>query len=312
MLIKPRSHYRILIGLTSPICKKKILDKLNTDGIAWISATDLAGKNQQLLTDLEVDYNQWISENEHQEHQSGGKDYEHKKHPKLNTLLAGNNPLLQLALSDEVLSIAKSYFNDNLKLFLANYWHTVISAKKTREASQNWHRDPEDKRILKIFLYLNDIGEENGAFEYVKHSANGQVHDQVYPQSLFISNYVEPQNNTIANTLKSNIVKANFPKYTILFADTTGFHRGGFATSGERKMAHLIFTSTFTPFDFMTVVDAKDKLIPKDKLPYLQPIQPLRTTVNAVAKSFYVSMSVPFFHESYLPKILKSIVLRNR
>jgi len=45
MLIKPRSHYRILIGLTSPICKKKILDKLNTDGIAWISATDLAGKN---------------------------------------------------------------------------------------------------------------------------------------------------------------------------------------------------------------------------------------------------------------------------
>jgi Phytanoyl-CoA dioxygenase (PhyH) len=30
-----------------------------------------------------------------------------------------------------------------------------------------WHRDDEDRRIIKVFVYLTDVGEENGPYEYI-------------------------------------------------------------------------------------------------------------------------------------------------
>jgi hypothetical protein len=30
-----------------------------------------------------------------------------------------------------------------------------------------WHRDDEDRRVIKVFVYLTDVGEENGPFEYI-------------------------------------------------------------------------------------------------------------------------------------------------
>ena len=42
-----------------------------------------------------------------------------------------------------------------------------------RKASQRWHRDFNDRHLLKAFLYLVDVDEETGPFEYVAGSARG-------------------------------------------------------------------------------------------------------------------------------------------
>jgi hypothetical protein len=33
--------------------------------------------------------------------------------------------------------------------------------------SQLWHRDAEDRRLIKVFIYLNDVGSQNGPFCYI-------------------------------------------------------------------------------------------------------------------------------------------------
>ena len=42
-----------------------------------------------------------------------------------------------------------------------------------RMSSQRWHRDFNDRHLLKAFLYLVDVDEETGPFEYVPRSAPG-------------------------------------------------------------------------------------------------------------------------------------------
>ena len=54
--------------------------------------------------------------------------------------------------------------------------HVVLrpaAADEARVASQRWHRDFNDKHLLKAFLYLVDVDEGTGPFQYVPGSAPG-------------------------------------------------------------------------------------------------------------------------------------------
>jgi len=42
-------------------------------------------------------------------------------------------------------------------------------------ASQLWHRDVNDKVILKLFVYLNDVEEQNGPFTYIEATPSARV-----------------------------------------------------------------------------------------------------------------------------------------
>ena len=42
-------------------------------------------------------------------------------------------------------------------------------------ASQLWHRDVNDKVILKLFIYLNDVGPENGPFTFMRATASSGI-----------------------------------------------------------------------------------------------------------------------------------------
>jgi hypothetical protein len=43
------------------------------------------------------------------------------------------------------------------------------------QASQLWHRDVNDAAIVKLFVYLNDVGEPNGPFTFIPARASSQV-----------------------------------------------------------------------------------------------------------------------------------------
>jgi hypothetical protein len=40
-------------------------------------------------------------------------------------------------------------------------------ANEVPVTTELWHRDDEDRRIIKVFIYLTDVGLENGPFEYI-------------------------------------------------------------------------------------------------------------------------------------------------
>ena len=60
------------------------------------------------------------------------------------------------------------------KLEYVDVWYSVPQpAAAERISSQRWHRDYNDKHLLKVFLYLVDVDEDMGPFQYVAGSQPG-------------------------------------------------------------------------------------------------------------------------------------------
>src|ERR1044072_3143420 len=97
----------------------------------------------------------------------------------------GARPMLEpsqiyarFALHEKLLQIANAYLGMYTRLRYYNIWHTFTTQTDAR-ASQLWHRDREDRYILKAFVYLNDVGEGSGPFTYAGGShAKGGVQDR--------------------------------------------------------------------------------------------------------------------------------------
>jgi len=76
-----------------------------------------------------------------------------------------NNIFVCFALHPGVVSIANSYFGLLTRLLAYNVWYNLRCDQPPRE-SQLWHRDPEDRYILKMFVFLDDVDEGGGPTIY--------------------------------------------------------------------------------------------------------------------------------------------------
>ena len=151
------------------------------------------------------------------------------------------NPFLKLTLSPRIVAIANGYLGMYSKFFTysLNLVSPVGDAKPI--SSQRWHRDPEDKKLCKIFIYLNDVDEETGPFTYAKRThADGRwnlLFRQNPPQGSIDIPEKEIERAISKENIKVTIGKAG----TVIFCDTAGIHRGGYARSKQR----LTFTGGF-------------------------------------------------------------------
>lgn len=149
----------------------------------------------------------------------------------------------RFALDETLLDIADSYFGLRVKMRYYNVWKTFATQAAARE-SQLWHFDREDNYILKVFLYLNDVGEGAGPFTYAaKTHPKGNLHGR--EPEFFLENGVRrtTDEQMAAAVSKEHWVKATGKKGTIIFADTRGYHKGGEARTDDRLMFTCMFTS---------------------------------------------------------------------
>ena len=111
--------------------------------------------------------------------------------------------------------------------------------------SQLWHRDPEDVRQIKVFIYLTDVDEQNGPFCYIPRSQPFGSKASIDPECS------NPKRITDAEMSRaipqSAWVSCTGPAGTMILADTVGFHRGGRVMTGTRVLINLTYTSG-TPF----------------------------------------------------------------
>jgi hypothetical protein len=104
--------------------------------------------------------------------------------------------------------------------------------------SQRWHRDPEDRALIKTFLYIRDVDETNGPFCYIPGTHNvgpfGQKIGRLnYPKDGVIERKFPLEKRRIC------IGKAG----TLIFCNTTGFHKGGHPTAGARFLLNSVYTT---------------------------------------------------------------------
>jgi ectoine hydroxylase-related dioxygenase (phytanoyl-CoA dioxygenase family) len=141
-----------------------------------------------------------------------------------------------------MLDIANDYLGMWSKLEYVDVWYSIPQAVDAeRKASQRWHRDYNDRHLLKAFLYLVDVDEQAGPFEYVPRSAPGGELDQLWPWRPLGENY--PPDDEFANRMNGRSVTFAAPKGTVILCNTSGFHRGGFATGKPRVLATLTWDS---------------------------------------------------------------------
>ena len=145
---------------------------------------------------------------------------------------------IQFSLSKPILRIVSGY----LKLFPKfRYWSlqatvpNIEGDEGNARASQRWHRDPDDKKMLKVFLYLNDVDREAGPFMYVKGTHSIGRHRRLFPGK---PPQGTPKLPKIEDSMlpEQDIVIALGKEGTLIFADTSGLHKGGLAESKNRFM----------------------------------------------------------------------------
>jgi hypothetical protein len=167
--------------------------------------------------------------------------------------LLGHRPTLdpddifaRFALQPEVLSLVNRYFGMWTKLWYYNVWHNIPTHEAPRE-SQLWHRDPEDRYILKMFVYLTDVDEGAGPLSY----APG-THAQGTIKSDAEATLVREGNVTVrrsddrqmhAVVPKQHWITATGAKGTVVLADTRGYHKGGHACTRDRILYMCMYCS---------------------------------------------------------------------
>jgi hypothetical protein len=153
-----------------------------------------------------------------------------------------DSPWLRVGASETMLDIVNGYRGRPTRLYYVDNWFTIpYPSSDTRIASQRWHRDPEEEHVVKAFLYLSDVDEGTGPFEYVKGSASGGRHGHLWKWGE--GSRKPPDDEVAAAVPAEDRVALTGPAGTMILCDTGGVHRGGFARTRPRVMAIWTYIS---------------------------------------------------------------------
>jgi len=230
--------------------QRGILDRLRDEGYATLPLRDLVS-DPTIWNELEQDAERFIADTEAglaREQEGGestlrrraGKEFVVRKYSS-GVQLGLEDPWLRLGANPRLLDIANAYLEMWSKLEYVDVWYTPPAGSDERRSSQRWHRDFNDRHLLKAFLYLVDVDEEAGPFEYVPRSAPGGELEAHWPWRPLGDNY--PPEDELAERIGDRAVTFTAPKGTLIFCNTSGFHRGGFASGKPRALATFTWDS---------------------------------------------------------------------
>ncbi|HYI91943.1 MAG TPA: hypothetical protein VEX68_00225 [Bryobacteraceae bacterium] len=229
---------------------RRIVESLNRDGIGITSAGKLL-RNIELFDSLRDATSKMLADRSREIEESriaANTDSREEQKPFLLTLLGGHPKLEpesaygRYALSREIITIAQAYFNMHVAMRYYNVWLNFHSSNGPTQ-SQLWHRDPEDRYILKVFTTLSNVDDGAGPFTYAPgtHPKGGVVRN---PEFLYKDGKTprSDDDQMAAVVPRDRWVRGIGDIGTIIFADTRGLHKGGQATQRDR----LLFTCEFT------------------------------------------------------------------
>jgi hypothetical protein len=227
--------------------QRRIVSELEQDGYSLLSFSDLVPEDEWRAIDEQA--SAFITHTEAGLAGDGedlrvrqGKEFVVRLHS-YEVELGDDDHWFRACTSHRMLDIANTYLGLWSKLEYVDMWYSVPQpAEKDRVSSQRWHRDFNDKHLLKAFLYLVDVDEETGPFQFVPGSQAGGRYSDAWPWRPLGENY--PPESELEQRIPPNGVKTfTGPKGTFLFCNTSGFHRGGFATSQARVLATCTYSS---------------------------------------------------------------------
>lgn len=151
-------------------------------------------------------------------------------HIPLDYLTSFNN-LLYLANDPQILLAAGSYLGCKPTLFNIIAWWSEPNATMPKGA-QNFHRDYDDLKFIKYFIYITDVDMQSGPHVYVEGS---HISSKLNLIRRFSNNEVKekfPDNNQILFTGNRG---------TRFIEDTRGIHKGLLPKRNRRLMLQFVY-----------------------------------------------------------------------
>ncbi len=237
--------------------QQRLLDELEATGLATVPLAELlAAANHPLAKTLQNTATQF-SQGPHvraaaQQLQAGSpratskqylvKYYDHHEPH-------ADDPLEQFSEIPEIRDIVDAYLGVTAQCIDANIWYTIPSPSGApRTKSQNWHRDWEDRRLVKLFLFFHAVDEDAGPFEYIPSSRPGQPHGNLAAPAWGVGGRGHyPTDEQIEQRIPDDQrLTCCVPAGTLVFCDTSGLHRGGYAQGRDRLQGTWTFVSPAT------------------------------------------------------------------
>ena len=161
----------------------------------------------------------------------------------------------KLAFDPYILSMVSQYLGCAPVHVQTNLWFSFPTLKDRNNLSTNaqmYHQDKEFAKFIKVFIYLSDVGPDNGPHAYIVGSHIDEAHTHGFKFSdripdEEISRYYAPER------IRSLVGPAGM----ITFGDTSCVHKGVPVEAGYRLMMQLEYSSSLylspvAPFNALT------------------------------------------------------------
>ena len=164
-----------------------------------------------------------------------------------------NGSVQKLLVDNSLLSLIQGYLGSlPIVDLVAMWWSSSYKSTPDREAAQLWHFDMDRPKWLKVFVYLTDVGSENGPHSFIE----GTHRRFGIPFALRSKGYVRLTDEEISNHFsKERIVELTGKRGTVIVEDTRGLHKGVPVITGDRLILQFeycvsLFGGKLTPLSF--------------------------------------------------------------
>jgi hypothetical protein len=154
-----------------------------------------------------------------------------------------DNAEVQALLADpSMLRLVQAYLGcEPVADVLSMWWHTAYHDVPDSEAAQYFHFDLDRIKWLKVFVYLTDVGPDNGPHSFVpgSHRTGG------IPPDILRRGYVRLSDEEVYGRYgKEHCRQFCGPRGTIIIEDTRGLHKGAHVHGAPRLVLQLQFSNS--------------------------------------------------------------------
>jgi len=154
-----------------------------------------------------------------------------------------DNAEVQALLADRsLLSVAQEYLGSRpVADVLSMWWHTNYHAQPDSQAAQLFHFDMDRIRWLKVFVYLTDVGPDNGPHTFIKgtHRSGG------IPGEFLRRGYARLRDEEVLRYYPTERrMEFCAPRGSIILEDTRGLHKGANVRGAPRLVLQLQFSNS--------------------------------------------------------------------
>ena len=129
------------------------------------------------------------------------------------------------------------------------WWQYPMSDRHKASNTQQWHRDRDDFREIKLFYYVTDVDEKSGPHGYIKKSHRSELLKETFSEDKLDNDIVQGMQHQFLDDkeikelgLLSSPTVWTGKAGTCFLEDTTGFHKAYIPIENPRLILSIIWT----------------------------------------------------------------------